>query len=204
MCGSNSVSPWPRSLAPKPAPEACTRSSPRLVCEESSSLHPCHRHQLLPAALHLRCTGCCQLDPSCTASTPRRRGRLRLQVEEPLVHRWVRDQPELPGRERRGGARASGLAGLGHSHRHADRLGRRVGGQAGEHAGEPRSPPPQVSEALSSGVTDIRLTPGSLQLNGVDFYAECGFYPVEGARSTLKVPPPRAMPRCPCLAARSA
>ena len=84
------------------------------------------------------------------------------------------------------------------------RTGRRVGGQAGEHAGEPRSPPPQVSEALSSGVTDIRLTPGSLQLNGVDFYAECGFYPVEGARSTLKVPPPRAMPRCPSLAARSA
>ena len=213
MCGSNSVSPWPRSLAPKPAPEACTRSSPCLVCEESSSLHPCQRHLLLPTRTttcrchphyHLRSTGGCQLDPSCTASTPRRRGRLRLQVEEPLVHRWVRDQPELPGRERRGGARASGLAGLGHSHRHADRLGRRVGGQAREHAGEPRSPPPQVSEALSSGVTDIRLTPGSLQLNGVDFYAECGFYPVEGARSTLKVPPPRAMPRCPCLAARSA
>ena len=200
MCGSNSVSPWPRSLAPKPAPEAarvlCARSPAASTRATATSC--CQPHY------HLRSSGCCQLDPSCTASTPRRRGRLRLQVEEPLVHRWVRDQPELPGRERRGGARASGLAGLGHSHRHADRLGRRVGGQAGEHAGEPRSPPPQVSEALSSGVTDIRLTPGSLQLNGVDFYAECGFYPVEGARSTLKVPPPRGMPRCPCLAARSA
>lgn len=38
----------------------------------------------------------------------------------------------------------------------------------------------QVSEALASGVTDIRLTPGNMQLNDLEFYAACGFYPVEG------------------------
>ena len=39
----------------------------------------------------------------------------------------------------------------------------------------------QVSEALENGVTDIRLTPGGMQLNELDFYAACSFHPVEGS-----------------------
>ena len=51
----------------------------------------------------------------------------------------------------------------------------------------------QVSEALASGVTDIRLTPGNMQLNDLEFYAACGFYPVEGkaAWSKCRRPAPR-------------
>ena len=39
----------------------------------------------------------------------------------------------------------------------------------------------QVAEAHKAGITDIRLTPGGLQLDDVAFYAACGFHPVEGS-----------------------
>ena len=57
----------------------------------------------------------------------------------------------------------------------------------------------QVSEALASGVSDIRLTPGNMQLNDLEFYAAIGFYPVEGKAAWSKCR--RPVPR---LAARAA
>ena len=55
----------------------------------------------------------------------------------------------------------------------------------------------QVSEALASGVTDIRLTPGNMQLNDLEFYAASDFYPVEGkaAWSKCRRPVPRLAAR---------
>eukprot|EP00320_Phaeocystis_rex_P009576 CAMPEP_0119071660 /NCGR_PEP_ID=MMETSP1178-20130426/52768_1 /TAXON_ID=33656 /ORGANISM="unid sp, Strain CCMP2000" /LENGTH=227 /DNA_ID=CAMNT_0007053599 /DNA_START=33 /DNA_END=716 /DNA_ORIENTATION=+ len=39
----------------------------------------------------------------------------------------------------------------------------------------------QVEQALDKGVIDIRLTPGGLQLNELEFYASCSFHPVKGS-----------------------
>jgi len=45
---------------------------------------------------------------------------------------------------------------------------------------KPTAPAQAASQALGSGITDIRLTPGGMQLNDLDFYAACSFHPVEG------------------------
>ena len=38
-----------------------------------------------------------------------------------------------------------------------------------------------IALAQHDGVTDVRLTPSGLQLDEPDFYASCGFRPVEGS-----------------------
>ena len=46
----------------------------------------------------------------------------------------------------------------------------------------------QVEQALSAGISDIRLTPGGLQLHEEAYYASCGFHPVEGSEQLRYLP----------------